>query len=349
MRLLIGENDLRRRFARFKSATGRTRCGELGTHFLDLGGLLAELGCESRYLFLLQLDHYLQLLNFVIQHGLALGARGRLRCATRRYARRATTLARANIPAKVVVIKVKSNFNNGAANRLEVIEDTTDEALCGPEPVNRDVGDADRIGFLGDGGTNELAHVSVTVAKGGNQVWSCPCTHDCVLKAINVIEERRSANCRVADAGGVFMERTKTSGRIVVGGVAVERTITIGCVVIPANVGRERVSASGTIEKPASVAKERINASSGVVAAIDIAIQGSKTRRRILVAGGEVVKRLETSAGVPDTSGAADEDPNAFAIVGARYVTVRVGTYRLRHRCKPKTDKHEQDEKETPS
>ena len=29
-------DHLRRRFARFKSATGRTRCGELGAHFLDL-------------------------------------------------------------------------------------------------------------------------------------------------------------------------------------------------------------------------------------------------------------------------------------------------------------------------
>ena len=59
---------LRRALARFKSATGRTRCGELGTHFLDLGGLLlelgceslcllSELGCESFYLFLLLSDH----------------------------------------------------------------------------------------------------------------------------------------------------------------------------------------------------------------------------------------------------------------------------------------------------
>ena len=52
-------------------------------------------------------------------------------------------------------------------------------------------------------------------------------------------------------------------------------------------------------------------------AAVDIVSQGAKTRRRILVAGSEVVKRLETSAGVPDTSGAADEHPNTFAIVRA--------------------------------
>ena len=60
-----------------------TTCGaachfELGTHFLDLGGLLFELGCESPYHFLLQLDHCFQLINFVIEHGLVLGARGAL-------------------------------------------------------------------------------------------------------------------------------------------------------------------------------------------------------------------------------------------------------------------------------
>src|SRR6266516_6753440 len=107
---------------------------KLGAHFLDLGALLSELDCESRYLFLLLRDRCLQLVNFVIQHGLVLGvgARGRLRCATfhrcatRRYARCA--LVRANVPAKFVVIKVYSNFNNAAANRLVVKEDTTDEA-----------------------------------------------------------------------------------------------------------------------------------------------------------------------------------------------------------------------------
>jgi hypothetical protein len=119
---------------------------KLSAYFLNLLGLLLELGCESLYLFLLLRDRCLQLLNFVTEPGLALerlergglgkrgalGARGRLRCATtprcatRGYAR--SSLVRANIPAKVVVSKVKSNFNNVAANRLEVIEDTTDEA-----------------------------------------------------------------------------------------------------------------------------------------------------------------------------------------------------------------------------
>ena len=105
---------------------------KLGAHALDLCGLLSELGCESLYLFLLLRDRCLQLLNFIIEHGLVpgLGARARLRCATMRHKRYPTTLVRAKIIPEVVVCKVQSNLNNGGAvNRLEVIEDTTDVAL----------------------------------------------------------------------------------------------------------------------------------------------------------------------------------------------------------------------------
>jgi hypothetical protein len=40
-------DHLRCRFARLKSATGRTRCGELGAHFPDLRSLLLELGAQE--------------------------------------------------------------------------------------------------------------------------------------------------------------------------------------------------------------------------------------------------------------------------------------------------------------
>ena len=131
-------------------------------------------------------------------------------------------------------------------------------------------------------------------------------------------------------------EGSKTSGCVEAGGVAVERSVTVGRVVDAVGVVRQRISASGTIEKSAGVAKERINASGGIEAAIDIAIQGSETRSRILVAGREVVKRLETGASVPDPSGSVDEHPDTFAIIGAGYGTVRIGTHRLHHRRKPK-------------
>ena len=69
-----------------------------------------------------------------------------------RRSRCVTTPAHGRVKAKVVGIRVQSNYNNAAANRLGVVEDTTDEAGCGPEPVRRDVADADRKVFVGDRG-----------------------------------------------------------------------------------------------------------------------------------------------------------------------------------------------------
>ena len=66
-----------------------------------------------------------------------------------RRSRCVTTPGHARVKAKLVVIKVQSNYNNAAANRLGVVEDTTDVAGCGPEPVRREVADADRKVFVG--------------------------------------------------------------------------------------------------------------------------------------------------------------------------------------------------------
>src|SRR6267154_6646128 len=86
---------------------------KLSAHVLNLSGLLSELGCESLYLFLLLrdrclllCDRCLQLLNFVIEHGLVrgLGAHARLRCVTMRRSRCATR-GEVIVIAKVVVIK----------------------------------------------------------------------------------------------------------------------------------------------------------------------------------------------------------------------------------------------------
>ena len=59
---------------------------KLSAYFLNLVCLIFDLGCESLYLFLLLRDlvlllrnRCLQLLNFVIEHGLALELRARAR------------------------------------------------------------------------------------------------------------------------------------------------------------------------------------------------------------------------------------------------------------------------------
>src|SRR5919106_34467 len=148
-----------------------------------------------------------------------------------------------------------------------------------------------------------------------------------------------------------FLETTRRAGRaelavrIVVGRVAVKRCVTGGRVIATDDVAGQRISADGIVIKSTGVAIERKNARGSVEAAVGITKQSGKTGRRILVATGEVVKRLETSAGVPDSSGAADEHANAFPVVGAGYVAVRVGTHRFRLRHKAKADQQKRDEK----
>jgi hypothetical protein len=211
----------------------------------------------------------------------------------------------------VVVRKVKSNFNNGAANRLEVIEDTTDEALCGPEPVNRDVCDADRVGFPADGGTNELAQVSVTEVSDSNQVWSCPCTHDCVLTAINVIDERPSANCCV--------EVGKT-GCIPV--IKRERVITNRCVKNAYNIGSKRGVAKSAVAESVNVTKERTGADSSVEDGTTGCIRViSQERASTLgrVADGKSVKRERQRA----HGGISAENTEAAASTGINVVLKR--------------------------
>src|SRR5439155_11096554 len=277
------------------------------------------LGCESLYLFLLLRDRGFQLLNFAnfaIEHGGALGRRaGRAttqRCATRR--RCAMRLAaRAKIPAKVVVCKVQSNLNNGAANRLEVVEDTTDEALCGPEPVLREVADADRTAFVGDGAgahrintrTNKVADVSIIDAS--DQVWSSPCTHDCVLTAINVIEERRTANCRVVVAQTESARVIKRERDITKGGVfsaeniIVKRGVAKSVVAESANVTKERSGADSVVEVAITVRKERLSANCSVAVCkavfgdvITLEREGAHGR---VIRGHNVTKQRERSIG----------------------------------------------------
>src|SRR5262245_36893272 len=84
-----------------------------GTHLLDLGSLLSELGCESLYLFLLLRDCCFQLLTLASFGQVGAGRHGgsatTARCAALRclHRRLNTRLVRnKNIPAKVVVRKI---------------------------------------------------------------------------------------------------------------------------------------------------------------------------------------------------------------------------------------------------
>src|SRR5439155_10458993 len=177
--LRLVDNYFRRRLAHL----------QLRAHFLDLGGLLAELGCESLYLFLLLCalflllrDRCFQLVNFVI-HGLELGARKRLRrCATRhrcgaittRCASCATTrVARVStIDTKPAVCKSHSNFTNGDSVRdLDLRHDTTDKAIIVRDSSSSERTDRNHVGVASETKVTDPDIVSFAVcgdAAGAN-------------------------------------------------------------------------------------------------------------------------------------------------------------------------------------
>ena len=115
--------------------------------------------------------------------------------------------------------------------------------------------DANNVTGRGDLAAGSVAQCDIVVASG--VVLECKSTDGRISDAFGVEQERTATVGAVAVAGGVVVERSKASCRVVLGGVAIEGSVTISRVVAAVNVVRERISASGTIEKPAGVAKER--------------------------------------------------------------------------------------------
>jgi len=193
----------------------------------------------------------------------------------------------------VVVGTVQSNSNNAAANRLEVVEDTTDIALQGPSPVPvRDVADADGIAFVAGEGTNEVADVSVIEAS--HHISSCGIANGGIITAINVIEECRSANCRVAIAQTECI-------RVIIP----QRVIANGSICNAANIEEKRVGAKSVVAVSVNVASERIGADSIVVPAKWEAVCERVIKQERIItdgrvaAGGKItIERSITNGGV---------------------------------------------------
>ncbi len=106
--------------------------------------------------------------------------------------------------------------------------------------------------FVASGGTNEVANVSVIEAS--DHVFPCPCTHGCVLTAINVIEERRTADCDVVigSAGSIRVikrEREITHSGVYSGDLIREKRGLAKSVVFESvDVTKERKGADSIVE-----------------------------------------------------------------------------------------------------
>jgi hypothetical protein len=326
-------------------------CFKLCAHFLNLRGLLFELGRESLYLFLLLRDRGLQLLNFVIEHGLLgvlrnVGLGGEGGKSTRVGS---SDRGRAQPP---IGIDEHDGCRPHGNRRAEDVIDKAPVTYLAKNTVDTIVVADDDI-VIGEGDTTPSvvthAHVRATrglkeriitdgCVKGARSSSQGPITYRIILAA-DLIGEKRCVAVRVVEvASGVFIERSITNSVVVdTVSVEIERRITMSTVAAGGAVC-QRISAGGNVKESRHVGKKRINASSGVVAAAGIVSERSKTSRRVLLTGRVLIECLESSAGVPDPSGEVDQDANTFAIVAGRYVAIRVGTDRVHHRCKPKTD-----------
>src|SRR6266513_1232418 len=126
----------------------RLRCGL--AHF-KLCAHLLQSSSKRFNLLLLARDRCLQLLNFVIEHGLALGARGRLlRSATRhtcvRRRRCSTRIVRVHTIDAKLAESIHSNLTNAdAVPDLSIRGDTVDKAGSG---TRKDAADAYHAGFV---------------------------------------------------------------------------------------------------------------------------------------------------------------------------------------------------------
>src|SRR4051812_10567028 len=156
-------------------------------------------------------------------------------------------------PPQMVVCPNPSNLDNGAAKRLEVVEDTTDVTLQGTGPVPiRHVADADRVAFVGSEGRYGVADVSVIEAR--DHVLSCTCANGCVLTTINVIEERHRPNCRVV------ISQTDSIGVVIP-----QRVITNGGVCNSINIEEQRVVAKSVVAVSVNVIEKRTGTDTIVV------------------------------------------------------------------------------------
>jgi hypothetical protein len=154
----------------------------------------------------------------------------------------------------------------------------------------------------------------VSVIEASDYVWSRAFTHGCVKTAINVIDERLKANCRVGvaqteSARVIKQERLITNGGVCSGDlIKQKRGVTKSVVAESVNVTKEREGADSRIEvgnagSEEVIILERAGTHGGVSSGINALTERLKANCRVAVgiAGSEEVikqERVITHGGV---------------------------------------------------
>ena len=275
---------------------------ELAARFLDLRGVLFQLGGERLYLLLLLRDGCLQVLNCAIEHGL-LGGIGNGLGPDVAFGRKSTRIGSIGSDRAQSSIGIDHHHSGrgGGNRRTENIVDSAPVTDLAKYTVHtRVVADDDIVIDAGDTRPGHAAH--------GN-----------VLTVADVTLERLIADGCVVASGGVGSERFPTSGRVgAAGGIVHERKITGASVVRTGVVKDERIGSNGGVLCAAGVEQERCHAHCGIGTSV-VEGQRSTANTGIETAGRIQKERSPTKCCI---SSADSERTKRVASFGCREVGI---------------------------
>src|SRR5256886_15362399 len=214
---------------------------ELVVHFLDLRGLLCQLGCERLYLLLLLRDRCPQVLNFEIEHGL-LGSVGNGLGPDAAFGQKSTQVGSIGGDRSQSSIGIDHHHSGrGGGNRRtgDIVDSAPITDLAKNSVHTRVVADDDIIIDAGDTRPSHCAYGNV------------------IARGFAALERLITDRCVVV-SGGIGNERFPTSGGVGGGrGIVYQRKVTSGSVGVTAVVKDQRIGSKGRVLCAGGVEQER--------------------------------------------------------------------------------------------
>src|SRR5207253_4245926 len=261
---------------------------ERGARFLDLGGVVFQLGGERRYLLMLLRDCCLQVLNCAMKHGLFDGIGNGLGpdVAFGRKSTRVVSIGGGRAQSSVGVDHHHSSRGGGNRRTEDIINGAPVTDLTKDTVHARVVTNDDIVIDAGDTGPGHAAYGNVlTVAE---VTLERLITDGCVVASGSVGSERFPTSGRVGAAAGIVHERKITGASVgATGGVKDERIGSHSGVLCAAGVEQERCYAKRRIGA-SIVESKRATANTGIETAGRIKKQQAPAKSGIARSGREM-------------------------------------------------------------
>src|SRR5438552_6730874 len=265
---------------------------ERGARFVDLRGVVFQLGGERRYLLLLLRDCCLQAFNYAIEHGLPGGIGNGLGpdVAFGRKSTRVVSIGGGRAQSAVGVDHHHSSRGGGNRRTKDVVDKAPVTFLAEYTVHSRTVSNDDIVIDAGDTGPGHAAYGNViTVAE---VTLERLITDGCIGASGSVGSERFPPSGRVGAAAGIVHERKITGASVGATGVVKDERIgSHSGVLCAAGVEQERCYAHCRIGAFIVESKRR-TANTGIETAARIQKQRSPTQCGIASADGERSKRV---------------------------------------------------------